>query len=589
MNDLKTSPEQEGPMVSVVIPTRNRSAMLNRAIRSVLAQTYGDFEIIVVADNSTDDTAAMIDGIKDPRVRFFQHESRKGASAARNTGMKNARGKYIAFLDDDDEWTPDKLAVQIPMIEKAGPDVGLVYAWMKYVRNGKSVSVYAPRLRGNVFLKMLEQQSIGNSSTVIIRHEVVDKVGFFDEDLFRGNDGDYWRRISKHYNVIYAPRVLALIHLDADDRISLQTRDNLRNAIASKKKRLSTFQDDFADNPDIHCRFLLQLAVINLRILNLKEAISWGRKASAVAPGRSFFMSSAAHALIDNLCPAFVKNVMKSFFRGVVWRMQILVRALREWFARFDNEKTKHAGNRIAVVYMTGMPRTGSSLMKNFLGSHSELEVQPFQPDGFFVSWRKSFHAKKILVDKSTHYIRALNRIWPATGENAVFCCVVRDPRDQLVSLFESERHPEISRGMRFWKQWAGQYEGLLKFAERNSNARCFLVRYEDLVGHPVQAKQAFLTWLGVNFNAGAITSDYIISHEKDDQDPNVGTTNRITNKSVGRCREVDNPVWRGIIDGYHNIPRALALMKVFGFGEDGIGKLQNPGIHNLKIFEPVQ
>ena len=98
----------ENPKVSVIVPTHNRADLLPRAIDSVLAQTYGSYEILIVDDCSSDDTQDVIAGFSDPRIRSFRHDRNRGQSAAVNTGIAHARGGYVGFLDDDDEWLPNE-------------------------------------------------------------------------------------------------------------------------------------------------------------------------------------------------------------------------------------------------------------------------------------------------------------------------------------------------------------------------------------------------------------------------------------------------------------------------------------------------
>ena len=239
---MKQDREQICPVVSVVISTYNRSEMLRRAVRSVLGQTYTDFELIIVSDGSTDDTPAVVSSWKDPRIRFIEHSTQRGGSAAYNTGMRAARGRFIACLDDDDEWLHRKLEIQVPVIEKSAPEVGLVYTWMEVVRGEDLTFVLRPRLRGHVFVAMLDKQAIGGAPTIIIKREVLQSVGYFDEELLRGVDGDYWRRISMQYHVDYVPEVLARVHTEHSDRISTHTREHVMNGIASHKKRLKLFE-----------------------------------------------------------------------------------------------------------------------------------------------------------------------------------------------------------------------------------------------------------------------------------------------------------------------------------------------------------
>src|SRR5262245_46961170 len=111
------------PKVSVIIPTHNRADFLRDAIFSVLNQTFQDFEIIVVDDASTDNTSEVIGAFNDERIRYLRHDTNKGGSAARNTGILNSQCDYIAFLDDDDQWLPEKLAKQVDTLIASPPDV----------------------------------------------------------------------------------------------------------------------------------------------------------------------------------------------------------------------------------------------------------------------------------------------------------------------------------------------------------------------------------------------------------------------------------------------------------------------------------
>ena len=110
------------PRVSVIVPTHNRADLLPRAVDSILAQTYGDYEMVIVDDCSADNTQDVIAGFSDPRIRSFRHDRNRGQSAAINTGIAHARGEYVGFLDDDDEWLPTKLEGQVALLEASSPD-----------------------------------------------------------------------------------------------------------------------------------------------------------------------------------------------------------------------------------------------------------------------------------------------------------------------------------------------------------------------------------------------------------------------------------------------------------------------------------
>ena len=124
------------PTVSIILPTYNRAHTLRKAVDSILNQTYKDFELIVVDDGSTDDTYNLIKSINDYRIVYVKHEKNKGAAAARNTGIKLAKGKYIAFQDSDDEWYSHKLEKQMEIIEN-NKLIDIVYSSFFLIKNGQ--------------------------------------------------------------------------------------------------------------------------------------------------------------------------------------------------------------------------------------------------------------------------------------------------------------------------------------------------------------------------------------------------------------------------------------------------------------------
>ena len=271
--------ERSAPVVSVIIPTHNRGKMLLRSVGSVLAQTWrGTMEIIVISDGSTDKTEEVVKSFNDPRIQFLKHENSRGASAARNTGLRECKGKYIAFLDDDDEWTVDKLEVQVPFFDKADSSVGLVYGWIEYLQDGKTLLKRCPTLKGNILEEMLDKQAITNSSALMIRREVIDVVKGFDENLPRGNDGDFIRRIAKYYSVDYVPKVLARVHVGHEDRISVDSGKNLKNAIFALEKRLKDFEKDFSKYPNQNANVLAKIGTTCFMTGQVRKGFSCFRR-----------------------------------------------------------------------------------------------------------------------------------------------------------------------------------------------------------------------------------------------------------------------------------------------------------------------
>lgn len=191
------------PAVSVIIPTYNRAHLIGRAIQSVLDQTYQDFEIIVVDDGSTDNTEEVVTDFNDERLRYIRLEENSGTSAApRNTGIKVARGKYIAFQDSDDEWLPEKLEKQMRVFEIASPEFGVIYTGFWRIAGGKKTYIPSSRItpkEGDIHNILLEGNFIGGPVT-LIRKECLERAGMFDEELPQLMDWEMWIRLSKYYH-----------------------------------------------------------------------------------------------------------------------------------------------------------------------------------------------------------------------------------------------------------------------------------------------------------------------------------------------------------------------------------------------------
>ena len=248
--------------------------MLKRAIRSVLDQTYSKLECIVVDDASRDNTEGMISSFEDDRLRYFRHEKNKGASAARNTGIKHSKGELIAFLDDDDEWLSAKLEKQVPLINGLPESVGMVYCWMDYLdENGKIVLEHHPILKGYVFPQLLDAQRLGGCPTLLVRRKVLDKIRGFDETLIRGNDGDFIRRVCFQYEVDFIPEVLVKVHVGHADRISVDSSKSLRLHIQASKSRLKKFREEYNKYPEAKAKLIMDLSLTHVRLKEWKIAL----------------------------------------------------------------------------------------------------------------------------------------------------------------------------------------------------------------------------------------------------------------------------------------------------------------------------
>jgi glycosyltransferase involved in cell wall biosynthesis len=188
------------PKVSVIIPTHNRAKILPLAVKSVLHQTFQDFEIIIVDDASQDNTEEVIRGFRDNRIKYFRREMSGGDAVARNLGIVNSEGEYLAFLDDDDEWFPKKLQRQVTLIESSQPVVGGVYTGQVNIdgTNGKILSIRLGDKKGNLFNELLGGFRFSTSS-VMVKKECFHQIGLFDENIPYNSDFDMWVRISKNF------------------------------------------------------------------------------------------------------------------------------------------------------------------------------------------------------------------------------------------------------------------------------------------------------------------------------------------------------------------------------------------------------
>ena len=276
------------PLVSIIIPTYNRQILAERAVISVLSQTYKNIECIVVDDCSTDDTVAQLNELtlKDNRLSVISHTNNRHVSAARNTGLAAANGELIAFLDDDDAWLPNKLDKQVACILSLPDTFGLVYCWFDMYSGNNIVGTRRPKLRGDVFNNLLLSQPLGNASTLLVRKAVVDHIGGFDENLLRGNDGDFIRRITEHYHVDVVPEVLVHYFVDhgGHPRITGNDRKSLINGLISQEVKLIKFEKSLSERPKIKAELLSLIALNNARVGYSKAAIKNLFKAIQITP-----------------------------------------------------------------------------------------------------------------------------------------------------------------------------------------------------------------------------------------------------------------------------------------------------------------
>ncbi len=243
--DAILRPLPERPAVSVIIPVYNRAHLLPRTLDGVLKQTFTDFEVLIVDDCSQDDPASVVAGFQDPRLRYLRQPENRGVAAARNRGLREARAPFVAFLDDDDEWFPEKLALQVELFRSAPPDVGLIYTGVETVSGDGSRTLQIPSARGDLYRELLARNILhGAPASAMMRRNVIRDVGFFDEDLPAIEDYDYWLRICRRYKVDYVSKPLVRYNdprdvsarADNEVRRSLNIKANLEARVQFYRK-----------------------------------------------------------------------------------------------------------------------------------------------------------------------------------------------------------------------------------------------------------------------------------------------------------------------------------------------------------------
>lgn len=207
------------PFFSVVIPLYNKGPYIARSLSSVWAQTFQDFEVVVVDDGSTDGGAAVVESCRDTRLRLLRQPN-SGVSAARNRGIAEARGRWIAFLDADDEYRPEFLQ-RVWACANEFPQAGAIYARAAWMKGSVQVNLPADRVTVPTLLEdylhfvAFEKGYEIHSSAVCVRTDVFERSGTFPVGIRVGEDSDTWLRVAWTTPIAYLPEILATYHMEA--------------------------------------------------------------------------------------------------------------------------------------------------------------------------------------------------------------------------------------------------------------------------------------------------------------------------------------------------------------------------------------
>lgn len=292
---------QLGALVSIIIPTYNRPFnKLKRAIDSVLNQTYKNIEIIIVNDNSVNNSYRLeikkkIEKIKDQRIKHIMHNKNLGACKARNTGIYYSKGEFIAFLDDDDRWLPKKTELQLKkFIDK---EVGLVYSQYYVEKENKKRLLHKRKFKkGYLFNDLLLHNFIGSTSCIMVRKSCLKKTGSFDENLLASQDYELYLRIAQNYKIDFVEEPLIIYYDHKGDRISrnIKAKNNARKYILKKySKQLDKF-------PKAKSKKLLRLSLDYFKFKKRRKAIKYWLKGIRAYPLPTLYLFKVTLRLLAN-------------------------------------------------------------------------------------------------------------------------------------------------------------------------------------------------------------------------------------------------------------------------------------------------
>jgi len=232
--------------ISCIITTFNRSAFVKKAIESVLAQTYKNFELLVLDNESKDETEEVVKKFKDKRISYIKHKP-LGISEARNLGIRKSKGDYIAFLDDDDEWLTNKLKDQIEVFKKGPKEIGLVYGgFIKIDNDGNVLKKHHPQLKGSILKELLSQEYpfTASASNPMIRKDVFREIGYYNKNILTGEDWELYLRLAEKLGVDYTPKIVLKIRQHHGERLGDKIEEAAKLEIFVLKKYKKYFDED---------------------------------------------------------------------------------------------------------------------------------------------------------------------------------------------------------------------------------------------------------------------------------------------------------------------------------------------------------
>jgi glycosyltransferase involved in cell wall biosynthesis len=297
---------RSGGKISVIIPTHNRAHFLRQSVDSVLSQTYENFEIIIIDNNSTDNTTDLLKNYNDRRIKYVKNSENNGCAGGRNQGIEMARGDYITFLDSDDELFSTKFEKQLMKLHTLPNKFGLIYCGFCYAsgKTGQIIKNIYPEIHGNVYDNLLEM-NLFPVHAAIIKRECFQKCGVLDASLPACEDWDIWIRIAKYYEFGFVPDILAKYNIHGE-----QMATDIESMILARKRIVEKNKSELKSRPRLLGK-------------HLKEIASLYCRNDQPAEGRKYFLASIRsyplnyqcyiHLCLSLLCTRVHKKIIENY------------------------------------------------------------------------------------------------------------------------------------------------------------------------------------------------------------------------------------------------------------------------------------
>ena len=258
------------PQVSAIITTFNRAHYLEKAIKSVLGQDFSDYELLILDNSSSDNSQAVVEAFQDERIRYIKHPP-LNISQTRNLGIRESKGDFIAFLDDDDEWLPQKLRLEWTLFQFLPEEVGLVYGGFQRIdTDGNVFYHHAPNLQGSILKELLNLQDdfTGSASNPMLRKSTVLALNGFDEQVKTGEDWEFYLRLAERFQIRYVPDMVVNVRHHSGSRLG----DRVHDYIALEEQVMQRFAQQFDQDKKLKSFYLQRLGGKYMRMGKTTEA-----------------------------------------------------------------------------------------------------------------------------------------------------------------------------------------------------------------------------------------------------------------------------------------------------------------------------